>query len=106
MAPVRQRAHQRSPCSPSGIWYWEMLDAEASAGSRRLTRRDLFKGAAGAAGLAALAGTALGGIDVLGRHTPSRLPSRASGTTPGQLRQFISRPDLHPPVVNVTGGDA
>ena len=72
-----------------------------------LTRRGLLKSAAGAAGVAVLGGAALGAAHVLGhRHKLRRLHSFASPVGPGPFREFVSRPDLRPPVVSATGGGA
>lgn len=81
-----------------------MLETEPRPSSRLLTRRGLLKGAGAAAGLAALGGGAFGAKSVLGRHHKvPRLQSFASPAA-GSPRQFISRPDLHPPAVTATGG--
>jgi hypothetical protein len=70
-----------------------------------LTRRGLLKSAAGAAGVMTLGGAALGAAHALSsRHKLRKLPSLASPAGPGPWREFVSRPDLHPPAVSVTGG--
>lgn len=74
--------------------------APTPAGLGRLTRRQLLKRAGGIAGLAAIGGAALGA---------SRLVDDDSGAivaSAGSARVFRSRPDLHPPAVAVTGGNA
>jgi Arylsulfotransferase (ASST) len=69
-----------------------IVGAEAGSRPRRLTRRRLLKGA-GVAGLAAIGGGAFGVY---------RLVS-GGGTSTGRARVFVSRPDLRPPAVAVTG---
>lgn len=71
--------------------------------SGQLSRRALLKGAGGAAGLAALGGGAVGAVRLLGDS--GRLPALASARSDAgaPTREFISRPDLRPPAVTVTG---
>jgi Arylsulfotransferase (ASST) len=79
--------------------------AHGGAASRRstLSRRQLLKGAGGVAGLAALGGGALGAVRALGGRGPlPRIGSDLSDSG-GSVREFVSRPDLRPPVVSVTG---
>ena len=71
--------------------------------SRHLTRRQLLKGAAGGAGAVALGGGAFGATRLLAH--PRRLPSHSS-TSRGPARDFVTRPDLHPPVTGVTDARA
>ena len=81
-----------------------MLDTEPRPSSRLLTRRGLLKGAGAAAGAAALGGVAVGATRIFDeRH---RLRKLASFTMPpsGRVREFVSRPDLRPPTVTVSGG--
>ena len=68
-----------------------------------LSRRQLLKGAGGVAGLAALGGGAFGALRALGGR--SRLPRLASAASDsgGSAHEFVSRPDLRPTAVRVTG---
>jgi hypothetical protein len=71
-----------------------------------VSRRQLLKGAGGVAGLAALGGGAFGAVRALGGS--SRLPRIGSALSDAgsSAREFVSRPDLRPPVVTVTGTGA
>src|SRR5690348_10766366 len=75
-----------------------MVGGATQVRSRRLTRRQLLKGAAGGAGLLALGGAALSATSSSG-HLRS-LHAYAS-TSEGPGRQLVSRPNLHPPVMSV-----
>src|SRR5918911_598945 len=67
--------------------------------SRELTRRQLIRGTLGAAGVVALGVGAFGASRLLGhRH---RLPAYRSSASKGPVREFVSRPDLRPPVVRI-----
>ena len=88
----------------SAISYREVLEVETTSEPRAVTRRGLLKGAAGAAGLAVVGGAALGTAHVLGKHKLRKLHSVAPPVGPGPAREFVSRPDLHPPVVTLSGG--
>jgi hypothetical protein len=85
-----------------------MAPEPSDAASRRpaLSRRQLLKGAGGVAGLAALGGGALGAVRALGGS--SRLPriGSALSDTGASVRQFVSRPDLRPTAVGVSGTGA
>ncbi len=81
----------------------------ALAGSRTdrdlLTRRQLLvKGAGGAAGLALLGGGVAGAVELLSGSSPE-LPSHAYFASRGAARDFVTRPDLHPPAAEIRGGD-
>jgi arylsulfotransferase ASST len=81
-----------------------VLDTEARPSSRLLTRRGLLKSAGAAAGVAALGGVAFGSAHPFDeRHRLPRLRSFASHNS-GPVRSFVSRPDLRPPAVTITGG--
>lgn len=82
----------------------ETLQMAVRSGRSPFTRRRLLKGLGGAAGLAAV-GAGVSGV--------SRLLGGGSGllgpflsTSAGQVRSFVSRPDLQVPVVAITGADA
>jgi hypothetical protein len=64
-----------------------------------LTRRQLLRGAGGIAGLAAVAGGLAGVLD--SAPDPRRIPSFPNRPT-GDVRAFLSRPDLAPPTVTVS----
>jgi hypothetical protein len=70
--------------------------------SRLLTRRGLLKGAGAAAGAALLGGGAAALFS--GGELPELLSYR-SFVSRGAARDFVSRPDLHPPAAVVHGGD-
>jgi Arylsulfotransferase (ASST) len=68
-----------------------------------MTRRGLLRGAAWAGGLAWLGGWAFGASGLAGgRRKVVRLPSSRTKVH-GQVRAFVTRPDLTPPAVTVTG---
>jgi hypothetical protein len=70
-----------------------------------VTRRKLLKIAGGAAGGAVVAGAAFGATRLgSGGHRIPRLRSFASTGAAGSARVFVSRPDLHPPLVTISGG--
>jgi hypothetical protein len=70
-----------------------------------LTRRQLLvKGAGGAAGLALVGGGLAGAVELLGGGS-SELPSHSYVHSRAAARFFVSRPDLHPPDTEITGGD-
>ncbi len=77
-----------------------MVGGATQVRSRRLTRRQLLKGAAGGAGVLVLGGGAVSATSLLGHHLRT-LPAYAS-TSDGPGRQLVSRPNLHPPVLSVT----
>ena len=60
---------------------------------RRVTRGQLVQGGA----RAAIAGSLLGGVDLLARAGEAF----AAGDSPADIRHFVSRPDLHPPKLTV-----
>jgi hypothetical protein len=76
-----------------------MVGGATQVRPRRLTRRQLLKGAAGGAGVLALGGGALTATS-FGGHLRG-LPAYAS-TSSGSRRELVSRPSLHPPVLSVT----
>jgi hypothetical protein len=82
-------------------------ESETEAQESSPTRRQLLKGAGGAAGLAALGGGALGVVRLVGDHD-HKLPRIRSALSDfgGPVRQFVSRPDLRPTAVTVTGRGA
>lgn len=71
-----------------------IVGAGPASRSQWLTRRQLLMGAGGVAGLAALGGGAFGAF---------RLLSGGTSASPGRARVFVSRPDLRPPAVAVSG---
>ncbi|MGN6167560.1 MAG: arylsulfotransferase family protein [Solirubrobacteraceae bacterium] len=83
-----------------------MIDVEETSRSRLLTRRTMFKGAAGAAGLAALGGAAFGTTHALDQRR-RRVPGLHSFANPPASRvlKVVSQPDLNPPNVAFAGGD-
>src|SRR5436189_2628741 len=77
-----------------------MVGGATQVRPRRLTRRQLLKGAAGGAGVLALGGGAA--LSATSSGGPLRgLPAYAS-TSEGPGRELVSRPNLHPPVMSVT----
>lgn len=81
-----------------------MAYAAPPADRDALTRRQLLvKGAGGAAGLALVGGGVAGAVQLLRGSSPN-LPSHAYSRSRGAARYFVSRPDLHPPAVEITGG--
>jgi hypothetical protein len=74
--------------------------------SNLLSRRQLLKGAGGAAGLALIGGGVAGALRLFGGSGLPHLRSYASSFSHGAGRDFVSRPDLHPPVAEVVGGGA
>jgi hypothetical protein len=77
-----------------------MVGGATQVRPRRLTRRQLLKGAAGGAGVLALGGGAA--LSATGSGGRLRgLPAYAS-TSKGPGRELVSRPNLHPPVMSVT----
>lgn len=73
----------------------------ATAEHERLTRRQLLKGAAGLAMLGGGAGFAASVLQGSQAPRPT-LPTATSGLT-DPVRLFLSRPDLRPPTLTVTG---
>jgi hypothetical protein len=84
-----------------------VLETKASPDPRLLTRRTLLRRAGGAAGVAALGGATFGATRLFahGHRTLPRLHSFSSPVT-GAARVFVSRSDLRPPAIAVTGSDA
>src|SRR5437763_2396465 len=79
--------------------------AAPRADSDLLTRRQLLlKGAGGAAGLALVGGGIAGAAGLLSGSGLRELPSYPSSFSHGAARDFVSRPDLHPPSAEVLGG--
>jgi hypothetical protein len=75
-----------------------------TSSSRRLTRRQLLTSAAGAAGIAAIGGGVFTAAErARGRKRLPKLPSSPAPVS-GVVRTFVTRPDLRPPVVAVSGG--
>jgi hypothetical protein len=81
-----------------------MIEVEETSRPDLHTRRTLLKGAAGAAGLAALGGVAFGATHIFDRrrHVP-RLHSFANPPARRVLK-VVSQPDLDPPNVAFAGG--
>jgi hypothetical protein len=73
------------------------------APQRHLTRRQALTGAAGAAGLAVAGGGALGISAVIGGGQPAATIPGFSTRRGSAIRSFVSRPDLRPPAVAVSG---
>jgi hypothetical protein len=76
-----------------------------SSGPRPVTRRTLIQRAGGVAGLAVLGGGAFAAAE-LARGSSNRIPMLTSFAAPvtGAARIFVSRPDLRPPAISLTGG--
>lgn len=84
-----------------------MLDVQPGSASGPVTRRRLLTGAGAAAGMAVLGGGALGAAGLWGRaKRPKRVPRLRSfaSAAGGPVREFVSRPDLRPPTVSISGG--
>lgn len=84
-----------------------MIDVEEASRSDLQTRRTLLKGAAGAVGVTALGGAALGATHVFDHHRrPRPLPTLYSFANPPARRvlKVVSQPDLNPPNVAFAGG--
>ncbi len=73
--------------------------------SRLLTRRQVLKGAGGVAGVALVGGGVAGAERLFGGGELPRIHSYASSFSRGAARDFVSRPDLHPPAAAVTGSE-
>lgn len=82
-----------------------VLDTELISSVRPVTRRTLLKRAGGAAGLAVVGGGALAVAELT--RGSNHVPKLASFSAPnnGVARIFVSRPDLRPPAVALTGAD-
>jgi hypothetical protein len=74
-----------------------------SVHQRRVTRRQLLQAGGGLAGVAAVGGATLAGLN-LSRRSGGRTIHSRPVEAHGVVRVFHSRPDLRPPTVTVDGG--